>query len=665
MHNSSSLWLIFILTLVQNRGQVICLNNCQCAIRFIETYVSSTIRSIVYFANARDYKNEYDILHENDPNFATSHRTFLIINRCMTDVINSTNVVHKLQAMDYSTIVLFHDFTNLHMMQNIFSGGKMRQLKSIKWLSILSDDYTSQSDIRQALLDYAIAFQNYISAFQIDAQFYAIAKVNGTNRIYEIYQVCKRTDIVIQEIAKLLNDDNRECTNSNSIWENRGNLQKCPLRVGFFNYGSVIQSKSAKTLDLSNHENGNKKRILRQELTLNNFTLYGPTTQFFGILQEKLNFSVDWVYVSDERFGSLDNDNWDGIVGMVQRNEIDTSILDLSITKERSSFVSFTTPFRYYKIRLFMRKPQSRMQSWKTFLQVLGLNYWIAMIVSFICCVTCIFISNLANENFDISRIEKWPHFSMFGISIASVARAFACMDMSSTYNLLNKATKSARILIFIVCICGMVNFQVYNAGLISSLMVQRYELPINRRDEILSKPGYKLLFTGGAVQESFLKHSNYGQHREIWEKNKDGILSSEDDGEKQILADPKKILLALSPDFEMMFDTFPCKVVSSKITYTEYPSGYVFSKDSNFLRVFSYHVQQINEMGLETEWFDGQKYAFTECDDDSKGPFITLSYNEVISAFFLLVLGGLIALTNIILEYGYKYWLLRKKLKN
>ena len=101
-------------------------------------------------------------------------------------------------------------------------------------------------------------------------------------------------------------------------------------------------------LELSNNKIGNKERLLRQELNLSGVTLYGPTTQFFGILQAKLNFSVDWVYAIDERFGSLDNDNWDGLVGMVQRNEIDTSILDLSITKERSSFVSFTTPFRYY-----------------------------------------------------------------------------------------------------------------------------------------------------------------------------------------------------------------------------------------------------------------------------------------------------------------------------
>ena len=94
MRNSSSLWLLSILTLVQNKGQVDCLNNYQCAISFIETYVSSTIGSVVYFTNVRDYENKEDMPHENVPNFATSSRTFLIINAGMTDVINSSKVVH-------------------------------------------------------------------------------------------------------------------------------------------------------------------------------------------------------------------------------------------------------------------------------------------------------------------------------------------------------------------------------------------------------------------------------------------------------------------------------------------------------------------------------------------------------------------------------------------
>ena len=134
------------------------------------------------------------------------------------------------------------------------------------------------------------------------------------------------------------------------------------MRVGYFNYGAVLENKSTQAL---NPKDGHRKQLSRQKLNLGGITLLGPGTQFFGILQARLNFSVKWVYVTDEKFGSLDqkNDDWNGIVGMVQKDEIDTSILDLAITKERSSFVSFTTAFRSYRIKLFMKKPQNLL-SW-------------------------------------------------------------------------------------------------------------------------------------------------------------------------------------------------------------------------------------------------------------------------------------------------------------
>ena len=101
------------------------------------------------------------------------------------------------------------------------------------------------------------------------------------------------------------------------------------------------------------------------------------------------------------------------------------------------------------------------------------------------------------------------------------------------------------------------------------------------------------MLVTGGAFHESFLKHSNFEKYRAIWTKTYEekGVLPSDDVGERQIINDEKYILLAMSPDFEMMFDTFPCKVVSSKITYGEFPGGYIFSKESNLLNVFNHHV--------------------------------------------------------------------------
>ena len=661
MGNASFTLFLFISIMAHNKCHVNCLMDYQCAITYIETYVRSVIGSIVYLTDTEDSTKMENTFYENVLRFSRSSRTFVIITPGMTEIMNFTKIVHPFQSTDSSTIVIFHDIMHV---QNIFSGSDIKNVRNIKWLSVLSLYCTDQLDVRKALMDSASVIQNYFSSIQINAQLYALVKVGKNHRIYEIYQVCQKTDYIIDEIAQLPMDDNVECTNSQFIWNNRANLKGCLLRVGYFNYGSILTNKSSQAFPLLTLEANHGKQSPRQQLNLDGITLHGPHAQFFAILQENLNFSVKWVYVADEKFGSLDqkNNDWNGIVGMVQKNQIDTSILDLAITKERSSFVSFTTPFRSYRIKLFMKKPQS-LRSWDTFLKVLKLNYWFAMSSSFICCVICIFLSNLRHQDVDILNIRKWTNLSIFGKSIVSTARAFVCMDVNTTSNISTTPTRSARLLILTVCIFGMINYQVYNAGLISSLMVQRYELPINQLDDILTQPGYKLLVTGGAFHESFLKHSNFEKYRAIWTKTYEekGVLPSDDVGERQIINDEKYILLAMSPDFEMMFDTFPCKVVSSKITYGEFPGGYIFSKESNLLNVFNHHVQKITEKGLETERFDGQKYSIIECGDINDGFFITLSYNEVISAFYLLALGCFVASMNMIMEYGYRIWLMRK----
>ena len=659
MGNASFTLFLFILIMTHNKYHVNCLTDYQCAIAYIETYVRSVIGSIVYLTDTKDSTKMENTFYENVLRFERSSRNFVIITPGMTEIMNFTKIVHPFQSTDRSRIVIFHDIMDV---QNILSGLNIDYVRNVKWLYVLSRHYKNPIDVRKVLMDSASVIQNYLSSIQINAQLYALVKVGKSHRIYEIYQACQKTDYIIDEIAQLPMDDNMECTNSHFIWNNRANLKGCLLRVGYFNYGSILTNKSSQALPLLTLEANQRKQSSRQQLNLDGITLHGPHTQFFAILQASLNFSVKWVYVADEKFGSLDqrNDDWNGIVGMVQKNQIDTSILDLAITKERSSVVSFTTPFRSYRIKLFMKKPQS-LRAWDTFLKVLKLNYWFAMSSSFICCVVCIFLSNLRHQNVDILNIRKWTNVSIFGISIVSTDRAFVCMDVNTPSNISITPTRSARLLILTVCIFGMINYQVYNAGLISSLMVQRYELPINQLDDILTQPGYKLLVTGGAIHESFLKHSNFEKYRTIWMKTYEekGVLSSDDVGERQIIHDEKYILLSLSPDFEMMFDTFPCEVVSSKITYGEFPGGYIFSKDSSLLNVFNYHIQKIAEKGLETERFDEQKYSIIECGDINDVFFITLSYNEVISAFYLLALGCFVASMNMIMEYGYRIWLM------
>ena len=102
----------------------------------------------------------------------------------------------------------------------------------------------------------------------------------------------------------------------------------------------------------------------------------------FSLLQTRLNFTIKWVHVDDNKFGAFDNKNndWNGIVGMIKRKEIDTSILDLSITAERKSVISYTSPVVRYKNYLFLQRPKQSV-SWDTFLAVFDVFYWCVMLV--------------------------------------------------------------------------------------------------------------------------------------------------------------------------------------------------------------------------------------------------------------------------------------------
>ena len=100
--------------------------------------------------------------------------------------------------------------------------------------------------------------------------------------------------------------------------------------------------------------------------------------------------------------------------------------------------------------------------------------------------------------------------------------------------------------------------------------------------------------------------------------------------------------------------DTIPCKIVSSKKKYNQDLAGYIFNKKSPYLKLFNYHILQIIQNGLETEWFDMKKVS-SDCIDDKNTQFRPFSYTDVISVFVLFATGCIIALFYSIFEYFYQ----------
>ena len=100
-------------------------------------------------------------------------------------------------------------------------------------------------------------------------------------------------------------------------------------------------------------------------------------------LKDRLNFSIQFIPVEDQRFGGFSEklNDWDGIVGMTKRNEIDTSPMHLSITPERSTAIVYSTPVIQLRSYLFLQKPRPSF-NWHTFSSVFDTAYWLAIVAS-------------------------------------------------------------------------------------------------------------------------------------------------------------------------------------------------------------------------------------------------------------------------------------------
>ena len=169
---------------------------------------------------------------------------------------------------------------------------------------------------------------------------------------------------------------------STNIWENRKDLGKCPIWVGYLDYVALLGS--IKHNQTQAGEDAQTSLVPESSSTLraDGLIMHGIKVQLFSFLYSKLNFSIKWVRVEDNKFGAFDSvlNYWNWIVGMIKRNEIDTSILDLSITNVRSDVVAFSIPIQGYSNVLFMRKPGPSV-SWTTFLNVFNLLYWYIILV--------------------------------------------------------------------------------------------------------------------------------------------------------------------------------------------------------------------------------------------------------------------------------------------
>ena len=241
------------------------------------------------------------------------------------------------------------------------------------------------------------------------------------------------------------------------------------------------------------------------------------------------------------------------------------------------------------------------------------------------------------------------------GISVTCLA--LAVQDVSIGYkDLARTLSVSIRVVMLVICFFGMLNYFVYNAGMISFLMVQESELPINTLQDILDNPQYQLLVSRGTSDKSYFTSSNYELHKKLLSKinQEGGLISGYDEGEELIKNDSHKVLFVESW-FGDVYKSFPCEVVTTGHTFGSVQGTWPFQNQSPYADLFGYHARRMVDLGLTSHM--NRKRGDIKCTTKQDETFRPFGYGEVQTLFAISGIGYIMAIIYCIIELGLHYY--------
>ena len=569
--------------------------------------------------------------------------------RLVTYRVLNENTKEKIRSFlqpSIPTITVLSDFDNSTDVQELFLD--IEDSEDNIWLIQLSKNFVDKEELYYEVRNLISDESYYTSKLSLDSHVYMVGNINGRTQLFEIYQVCYNHSISIKWISYIPNNDI-----SKHVWDNRKNLELCNIRVGYMDYGAMLANLTKDTLE---HTRSKNQWLNTERLTLHTdgLIMYGFRVQLFKLLQSRLNFSIKWVNVEDSKFGEFDENtgNWNGIVEMIIRDLIDTSILDLSHTVQRDVVLSYTTAIQKYSAHLFFGKLDPSL-SWSQFVDVFDVVYWCCIITSILAFTIFLYLISLFSIHPKYETFTKTKAMNRFLVGMSQCLRAFVALDTSEDDNYSGRLFRSKRLVMLVMCFCGILNLYVYNAGLISYLMVQKFDIPINSLGDILEKSEYKLLVFGGTTDATFLKYSYDPNYRSIWDKTivEGGIVDSHEEAIEKLLSDRESVYFGISPEVELSTDAYPCQIMRSKMGYNFRDAAYAFKKNSTFIKVFDHQIHKIIEAGLDTEQHNTLNKK-SECTESSAQMYRTISYKDIIFGFLILIVGTILAVSYLLLEH-------------
>ncbi|XP_047492028.1 probable glutamate receptor [Penaeus chinensis] len=377
--------------------------------------------------------------------------------------------------------------------------------------------------------------------------------------------------------------------------------------------------------------------VSREPLT-GTATIKGPMVDFLQLLANSLNFSYTFVD-GDGYFGApVGNGSWNGMIGMLKRQEIDIALGPFAMSHERRQVVDFTVPLLMEKMKIMVMRPEPQPNpwglvapfSWYVWFGVAS-SFFVVAFVSF-CIVHC-----LKSGGPTEAKDHLWSSFAIL------VTQALAWQPNGFTL----------RFLFCVWMLCCIVIVNSYSGSLTSLLAVTTVSASHDSLLDVVKDKDLKLIMEANTAFTSHLKMVKNGIYKELSEAAaKRGIFEPAEnlwlksrqllrDGRHALLAEELTLLKFMADD---MSHTGRCDFYMSSGEFWPVIVSMAVVQGSPLLDHINARVLMLREYGIYNAWIGRELDNMTQCvTPDSRLPLLPYTLTDLWLAFLFLG-GGLVA---------------------
>ncbi|XP_023337370.1 uncharacterized protein LOC111708281 [Eurytemora carolleeae] len=204
----------------------------------------------------------------------------------------------------------------------------------------------------------------------------------------------------------------------------------------------------------------------------------GMAIDFSQIFQEFLGVKVECKEAADGKWGGKINGSWNGVLGMLQRNEIDVAMLGFMESKDRLQDFKFLHPIGKDAVYLISKTVTSKTKDsyWKSIRGGIREDVWLALLIYI---SIAAFLFNIMNN-----REKKASTNLLMREFFGNVWSFF--MVSGWQMPLLQPRTTSAKILVLSSLFLGMMSYSSYSGVLVSNTLEGRVDVAVNTFQEAM-----------------------------------------------------------------------------------------------------------------------------------------------------------------------------------